>query len=42
MRFYDIEGIEENPQDMKFYIDEKELVETYCLVDEMIDYYFYE
>jgi hypothetical protein len=39
MRFYDVDGMEIDVQDIKFFIDEKELTETQEAIAEMLDLY---
>lgn len=39
MRFYNIEGIEEDVQDLKFYIDEEQLTEYLESIEELLNTY---
>lgn len=38
MRFYNFDGIEEDVQDPKFFIDEEQLEEILETIEEIIDY----
>ena len=42
MRFYDLDGLEMDVQDPKFFIDEDELIETKDAIEEMLSYIFME
>ena len=39
MRFYNIDGIEEDVQDPKFFIDEQTLIELQETINEMLNTY---
>lgn len=38
MRFYNLDGIEEDAQDPRFFIDEEELIEVQESIEEMLSY----
>lgn len=40
MRFYNLDGVELDVQDPKFFMDENELLENKLAIDEMIELYY--
>jgi hypothetical protein len=39
MRFYNVDGIEEDVQDPSFFIDEDSLIDQKDAINELLDYY---